>query len=210
MSVLGIDEAGRGSVLGPLVVTGFVVSDYQQPLLSRVKDSKQLTPKQRLSLFNTIKGAFKSVVFSAKKINELMERGFSLNDIELMAIVKIMEHFSHLPLKRVIIDCPHPQPSRFLQSLSSFVSVENVVAEHKADEKYVEVSMASVVAKVLRDRFLNEIAQITHVNVGSGYPSDRHTVNALKQHFDVVKPFARLKWKTVVRLCNSTLDTFSV
>ena len=95
MSVLGIDEAGRGSVLGPLVVTGFVVSDYQQPLLSRVKDSKQLTPKQRLSLFNTIKGAFKSVVISAKRINELMDRGFSLNDIELMAIVKIMEHFSH-------------------------------------------------------------------------------------------------------------------
>ena len=48
MNILGIDEAGRGSVLGPLVIAGVVVDKRKEAILDNmgVKDSKKLTPKR--------------------------------------------------------------------------------------------------------------------------------------------------------------------
>ena len=102
----------------------------------------------------------------------------------------------------MIIDCPHPQPSRFLQSLSSFVSVENVVAEHKADEKYPIVSAASIIAKVTRDGIIESYKE-EYGEIGSGYPSDPKTINFLKRYveeFGELPKIARKSWKTSKRI----------
>ncbi|MEM3391312.1 MAG: ribonuclease HII, partial [Archaeoglobaceae archaeon] len=144
----GIDEAGKGCVIGPLVVAG-VACDCEEYLRSiGVRDSKRLSQKKREELAEKIMKVAKVEVISlsAEELNELMEiknLNEILRDLYAEIIVRLAPSF-------VYVDSPDVNPERFSKYLKDRTGVE-VLAEHKADEKYVLVSSASIIAKVKRE-----------------------------------------------------------
>lgn len=203
MDILGIDEAGRGSVLGPMVIAGVVVPEKMEKVLERmgVKDSKRLTPNRRTILSRKLKKMFdyEIVVISAREIDEMRASGINLNEIEKNAMESILSKISP---EKAIVDAVDVKAERFQENLRNDTGV-NVIAEHKADDKYIEVSAASIIAKAERD---DQIAQINKDfiksgGIGSGYPSDPKTKTFLTNYtYDEMPDFVRRSWATVAKM----------
>lgn len=206
MDVLGIDEAGRGSVLGPLVIAGVIVPEKMDIVLERmgVKDSKRLTPNRRTILSRKLKKMFEYdlVVISAQDIDNMRADGINLNEIERIGMEKIL---SNLNPEKAIVDAVDIKAERFQNKLENDTGV-NVVAEHKADDNYIEVSAASIIAKQERDAHIAEINKdyIKMGGIGSGYPSDPITKKFLTNFtYDEMPDFVRKSWATVEKMKNS-------
>lgn len=206
MDVLGIDEAGRGSVLGPLVIAGVIVPEKIDIVLERmgVKDSKRLTPNRRTILSRKLKKMFEYdlVVISAQDIDNMRADGINLNEIERIGMEKIL---SNLNPEKAIVDAVDIKAERFQNKLVNDTGV-NVVAEHKADDNYIEVSAASIIAKQERDAHIAEINKdyIKMGGIGSGYPSDPITKKFLTNFtYDEMPDFVRKSWATVEKMKNS-------
>ena len=203
MDILGIDEAGRGSVLGPMVIAGVVVPEKMEKVLERmgVKDSKRLTPNRRTILSRKLKKMFdyEIVVITAREIDEMRADGINLNEIEKNAMESIL---LKMKPEKAIVDAVDVKAERFQENLRADTGI-NVVAEHKADDKYIEVSAASIIAKAERD---DQIAQINKEfiksgGIGSGYPSDPKTKEFLTNYtYDEMPDFVRRSWATVAKM----------
>jgi ribonuclease HII len=200
MKLLGIDEAGRGSVLGPLVVCGVAVEEERLKYLERLKlkDSKKVSPKRRIVLSRKIKKIAEChpVHISAADIDLLRSNDVNLNEIEKIAMRKIIGNSKP---DVSFIDCIDVKPERFRNEIEKFQNNMKVVAEHGADDKYVIVSAASIVAKVERDMEIQKIRK-EFSEVGSGYPSDPKTISFLKNiSYNDLPDFVRRSWSTVER-----------
>ena len=198
MEILGIDEAGRGSVLGPMVIAGVIVPEKMEKVLERmgVKDSKRLTANRRTILSRKLKKMFdyKMVVITAREIDEMRASGINLNEIEKNAMEDIIE--------KAIVDAVDVKAERFQENLRKDTGA-NVIAEHKADDKYIEVSAASIIAKAERDAQISEINKefIKIGGIGSGYPSDPTTKKFLTNYtYDEMPDFVRRSWATVSKM----------
>ena len=203
MDILGIDEAGRGSVLGPMVIAGVVVPEKMEKVLERmgVKDSKRLTPNRRTILSRKLKKMFEYeiVVISAREIDEMRAEGINLNEIEKNAMESIL---LKLKPEKAIVDAVDVKAERFQDNLRIDTGL-NVIAEHKADDKYIEVSAASIIAKAERDSQIAEINKdfIKSGGIGSGYPSDPKTKDFLTNYtYDEMPDFVRRSWATVAKM----------
>ena len=203
MDILGIDEAGRGSVLGPMVIAGVVVPEKMDKVLERmgVKDSKRLTPNRRTILSRKLKKMFEYeiVVISAREIDELRASGVNLNEIEKNAMESII---LKLKPEKAIVDAVDVKAQRFQDNLCKDTGFD-VIAEHKADDKYIEVSAASIIAKAERDAQIQEINKefIKSGGIGSGYPSDPTTKKFLTNYtYDEMPDFVRKSWATVAKM----------
>ncbi|MCE7699105.1 MAG: ribonuclease HII [Methanobacterium paludis] len=200
MKIVGIDEAGRGSVLGPLVVCGVAIEENRVKYLERLKlrDSKKLSPKRRIVLSRKIKKIAECypVKITAQDIDLLRSKDVNLNEIEKIAMKKIIGD-SEPDIS--IIDCIDVKPKRFKAEIETYKENLEVVAEHKADDKYVIVSAASIVAKVERDSELQKIRK-EFKEIGSGYPSDPKTIAFLKKtSYEDLPDFVRKSWATVAK-----------
>lgn len=203
MDILGIDEAGRGSVLGPMVIAGVVIPEKMEKVLERmgVKDSKRLTPNRRTILSRKLKKMFdyEIVIISAREIDEMRANGINLNEIEKNAMESIL---LKIKPEKAIVDAVDVKAERFQDNLCTDTGV-NVIAEHKADDKYIEVSAASIIAKAERD---DQIAQLNKEfiksgGIGSGYPSDPKTKEFLTNYtYDEMPDFVRRSWATVAKM----------
>lgn len=203
MDILGIDEAGRGSVLGPLVIAGVVIPEKMEKVLERmgVKDSKRLVPHRRTILSRKLKKMFdyEIVVISAREIDEMRAEGINLNDIEKNAMRDLIIKMNP---EKAIVDAVDVKAERFQNNLCQSTGV-NVIAEHKADDKYIEVSAASIIAKAERDARIDEINKeyIKTGGIGSGYPSDPTTKKFLTNFtYDEMPIFVRKSWATVAKM----------
>ena len=203
MDILGIDEAGRGSVLGPMVIAGVIVPEKMEKVLERmgVKDSKRLTPNRRTILSRKLKKMFdyEIVVISAREIDEMRADGINLNEIEKNAMESIL---LKLKPEKAIVDAVDVKAERFQENLCKDTGL-NVIAEHKADDKYIEVSAASILAKAERDDQIKEINKdfIKSGGIGSGYPSDPTTKKFLANYtYDEMPEFVRKSWATVAKM----------
>lgn len=209
MNTLGLDEAGRGPVLGPMVVAGIVIPEKKEKIIERmgVKDSKRVTPKRRAVLYRKLTKMFEyeTVEISAKDIDILRAKGVNLNQIEKLAMMRIM---AKLKADRIIIDSLDIKEGRLEEEMQNFIG-ENceVIAEHKADDKYLVVGAASIIAKTRRDKLINQINKEyikstgDKNGIGSGYPSDPKTKNFLKNYrYDEMPDFVRRSWGTVQRI----------
>ncbi len=171
----GVDEAGRGPVMGPLVVGAVYVEDDDILRSIGVKDSKKLTPRRREAMYDEIISAvegYSIITLSAEEIDAKRER-MSLNMVEMEMFA---EAVSRMPVTRVYVDCPDPNEEKFGNMLSVRINNTPVTARHKADDTYPVVSAASILAKVTRDRLIAEISEEFGENIGSGYPSDPVTI----------------------------------
>lgn len=199
--IAGVDEAGRGPVIGPLVVCCAVCKREDEKLLKKLayKDSKQLTASQREEIYGKLKQfcTFRWVEISAADLNQLMKK-MSLNDIEAKVMADLIKKVGEEG--DIMIDMPDRYAWTFKRRMERF-GVKRFEAEHKADEKYPIVAAASICAKIIRDRKTAEIRGAT-CDFGSGYPGDEKTRAALKdrEKLAMLKPFIRERWKTLERL----------
>jgi len=203
--VLGIDEAGRGPVLGPMVIAGVVDTERSQISYKEMgcKDSKMLEPKRREALAETIRKNAREIVsveISAQEIDRLRSI-MSLNEVEAKKIADLISSLKSKP-DRIIIDCPDTEPSRFVDRLRKYLGPDfNAVAEHKADVNHPIVSAASIIAKTERDAKIQEYAK-KYGEIGSGYPADPITQKFLESYYQEhrkLPPIARKSWDTSKR-----------
>ena len=195
----GVDEAGRGSVMGPLVVGAVYVEDDTELMELGVRDSKKLTPKRRVAMYDRIldiADGYSIVTVSADEIDIRRERE-SLNDIELAMFVDATGRY---PVLRVYADCPDVNEMSFQSALTARLGGTDVIARHKADDTYPVVSAASIIAKVTRDRLIADISKEFGENIGSGYPSDKVTTGFIEKWIKEngrSPPYTRNSWETV-------------
>lgn len=204
--LLGMDEAGRGPVIGPLVICCASCRREDEKLLRKAgaKDSKKLSSKQREEVLSKLNAfcTFRVVEISASELNSLMKE-MSLNDIEAKAMASLIKNIADGD--DCMIDMPDRYSWTFRKRMEKF-GAKRFEAEHKADDKYPIVSAASIYAKVLRDRRIEEIKSLT-TDFGSGYPSDRKTRESLadSQKRKILSPYIRARWKTIDNLKQTKL-----
>ncbi len=197
----GVDEAGKGAVLGPMVVAA-VGCDHEDLLPDiGIKDSKQLSPQKRTGLYEEITNTCSIAlrVVSAGEIDsgrKSMTLNVLLARLHAAVINDLSPHLAYVDACDVIAE-------RHGHMVTNFLGCEcRVVAEHHADEFYPLVSAASIIAKVVRDREIEALAE-KYGDIGSGYPSDQRTVDFLSaaiQHSGKPPVFARASWKTVEKM----------
>ncbi len=205
MRILGLDEAGRGSVLGPLVVGAFLWdTEDQAPLRAAgADDSKVLSHARRVEVRARLADLGRGVVhaIAATAIDE-----GNVNRLEEAAFVELVRA---LAPDRVFLDAPvHPGGiPRLRDRLVAATGVADWVVEPKADGTYPVVGAASIFAKVARDAAIAEIDADTvargHGPVGSGYPSDPVTRAFLSARLGESAPlpsFVRTRWGTIEAL----------
>ena len=209
MKILGIDEAGRGALIGPLVISGVLMEDHKLHTIDGLKDSKKLTPKQREKIFKELSTKTKSITIKIPphEIDEALEsQHLNLNWLEALHIAKLINSFKP---DKVIIDCPSPNIKAYEEYIKRHLSVKpKLVLEHKADEKHAIVALASILAKVTRDTEVKKIEERIKKTIGSGYPADEITQKFLKEHHEEHASIFRKSWEPYKRLRQTKLEQF--
>jgi ribonuclease HII len=195
MLILGIDDAGRGPVLGNMVLAGALIDKENETKLKElgVKDSKMLTPKRREFLFDKIKKLavdYEIIQITPYEIDSRGDNGINLNNLEAIKMAeivnKIIERYGKKKEKiKVIIDCPSNNIKKWQDYFEKYVENKNILdihAEWKADFNHVIVGAASILAKVTRDEDIKRIKKLVKVDIGSGYPSDPVTIKFLQNY----------------------------
>ncbi|HIH09109.1 MAG TPA: ribonuclease HII [Candidatus Diapherotrites archaeon] len=203
MLIAGIDEAGRGPCIGPLVLGVCVIDKKDEEKLVEigVRDSKLLSVAERERQFPLIKKAvteFRTIHITAQEIDELMPRR-SLNEIEAMYAGRLLNGLETRP-NVVYVDSPDVVMGEFAVRISKYVAFPvKIISEHKADVNYPIVSASSIIAKVERDAEIKKISE-EFGNVGSGYPHDEITIRFLKNYLanhTIMPRFVRQSWQTI-------------
>ena len=213
--IVGVDESGRGPVLGPLVMVAlaFKEEDIKKLKWLGVKDSKLLTSLAREELFDRIREIvhdFRIEVIEPDAIDlTLTEANTNLNWLEAETSARLV---SELQPDKIIVDCPSvniPAYTDYFKSkLSSGVANDaELLVEHKADFNHIIVAAASVVAKVIRDRAIESIKKEIGIDFGSGYMSDPKTQLFLKNYYDKYPHLFRKKWQSYVNTVKKNQQT---
>jgi ribonuclease HII len=213
MIIAGIDEAGKGPVIGPMCIGGVKIEESRAHILKvlGVADSKKLTPKKREQLAAQIKkhaDGFFILEVSPSQIDEL-RKIMSMNEIMVVCFAKVLEH---LKPDVVYADAADVKAERFAENLRRQYAKTNpehakkieIISMHQADATYPVVSAASIVAKVRRDELIEELKKEWGVDFGSGYPSDPKTKDFLlkwgKEHCGEFPSIVRHSWQTIVNV----------
>ena len=174
MQICGIDDAGRGSMLGPLVIAGISMDKKNLRKLSSlgIKDSKTLSPKLRESLYKKIIKIVDDYYITKipPKLIDASVRKHHLNNLEAKYMAKVV---SKLNSDTSYVDSCDVNPLRFGKEISKLSDNHKIKSYHHADSRFVVVSAASILAKVTRDRAIEKLRK--NHNLGSGYPSDSVT-----------------------------------
>jgi ribonuclease HII len=203
MLVAGVDDAGRGSVIGPLVIAGVLMREEDLPKLVelKVRDSKLLTAHRREILAVEIKRIaqkFSVVKISPKEIDKVVEKGRKLHKLNRLEAQKMAEIIEMLKPDIAYVDASDVLEERFKQHILECLTFKpKIVSEHKADRKYPIVSAASIIAKVERDKAIAELAE-KYGDLGCGYPTDPKTLDFLRrwlEKFGEYPDFVRKSWK---------------
>ena len=199
MLVCGVDDAGRGSVLGPLVIAGISIekSKIKHLVEIGVRDSKQLSPKSRENLYEKILSlvdGYHVAKIPPSTIDKSVSKNL-LNQLEANYMAKVIKK---LGAQSSYVDSCDVNPKRFGINISNLAKTGKIISSHHADRKYPVVSAASIIAKVNRDRAIEKLRK--NHDLGSGYPSDSKTMNFIKEWISKngdVPVFVRKSWKPV-------------
>ena len=194
--ICGVDEAGKGAVLGPLVVAAVACGSEEEARAVGAKDSKALSPSRREEIYPEILARFRVAtrVIPPEAIDARPR--LSLNTCIARAHAAVV---SELRPGLAILDACDVDEKRYRRVVAGVLTEKvKLVSEHAADRNHPVVGAASIVAKVIRDRAIAELAA-EHGEIGSGYPSDPVTVAYLREYLRnrrVPPPFARSSWAT--------------
>jgi len=217
--ILGIDDAGRGPVIGPMVLAGCLVDEKAEREFKKlgVRDSKQLTQKRREFLADKIKEkseVFEIVLSYPDEIDLKNSQGIDLNKLEAIKTAEIINEINKIGRVskdtkkiKVIVDCPSPTISKwrdFLKTKIDNLSNLEIFCEHKADKNHISVSAASILAKTVREKEMSELRKKYGEGVGSGYSSDPLTCRFLEKHAEKHRDdgIFRKTWSTWKKACS--------
>ena len=211
MLIAGIDDAGRGPIIGPLVIAGVLIDEGDQDKLKDLgaKDSKLLSPQRREQLDPEIRRLaikYHIETLSPAQIDRVVETGGRLrrlNRLEAQTMAKVVDV---LRPDVAYVDASDVLAGRFKEHILENLSFKvEIISEHKADAKYPVVSAASIIAKVERDRAVEKLREryADIGDIGSGYASDPRTVMFLEKwyaKFRSTPEFVRKSWKPAKKL----------
>jgi len=214
---IGIDEAGRGPLVGnmfvALVALPLDALDYLKN--AGVKDSKKLSRNRRTELFGKIVEVSKLIIVKAIQPHRIDEA--NINELFVSTVVHMLKEAVKAlrgtqVIKRVAVDSisSRQKLERATRAVLGVSDIE-VIVEFKADERFVEVSAASIIAKVLRDQHM-ELLKKVYGDLGSGYPGDPKTRAWLEdfvRRHGFIPPIVRKKWSTLKSISNLDLKTSS-
>ena len=201
--ICGVDEAGKGPVMGPMVVAGVSVKNAKLIENLGFKDSKLLSSQRRLELFNLIKQnySYEIEVINVEKIDEYRMKN-QLNLLNRKAFEKVI---SKLNPNVAYVDAADVNEERFGREIKINLTNPNdtdVISMHKADSMIPVVAAASIIAKQTRELEIKKLKKKIG-DFGSGYPSDERTIKFLKSYFHDNSrwpPGTRKSWKTIERI----------
>jgi len=211
MLIAGVDDAGRGPIIGPLVIAGVLIDEKDLPKLRDlgVKDSKLLSPQRREQLAVEIRSLVLkcyAVSLSPVEIDKVVETGRKLHRLNRLEAQTMAKVITALKPNIAYVDASDVLADRFKEHILENLSFQvEIVSEHKADVKYPVVSAASIIAKVERDRAIKELKD-KYENIGdmgSGYASDPKTIKFLEKwyaRFGYNPEFVRKSWKPAKKL----------
>lgn len=201
--ICGVDEAGKGPAIGPMVVAAVGCSSMADIEGLGMMDSKTLSASRREALFSEIKARFPYTVAirTAGDIDRLRQE-MTMNEITARAHAAVV---SKLGCEVAYLDACDVNEERYGRTVGGYIgSPCQIIARHKADKLFPVVSAASIVAKVIRDGLVRDLEE-EYGPLGSGYPADPVTVAFLKHYIqDHGKPpaCARTSWATIKNLMN--------
>lgn len=197
MLVCGVDDAGRGSLLGPLVIAGVSLKRSKIKKLSSmgIRDSKKLTPAAREQLYKKII-EYADDYYVARIYPKTIDRSVKKHQLNFLeakymakVIIKLKPNISY-------VDSCDVNPSRYGKEIGKMAKKGKIRSYHHADSRFVIVSAASIVAKVSRDKAITKLRK--EHDLGSGYPSDKKTINFVSNYLADNKEFpsfVRKSWK---------------
>jgi ribonuclease HII len=200
--ICGVDEAGRGPVIGPMVIAGVALKSESRLNGLNVRDSKKCTPKRREQLALEINKIAKQevIIVSASDIDTLRE-GLTMNQIETKVFASVIEK---LRPDIAYVDSADVNEERFGTDIKNELDFKlEIISKHRADENYPIVSAASIIAKTTRDAEIRNIKKEIGEEIGSGYPSDTVTIRFLERWIGKhgsPPPHTRLSWSTTQRI----------
>jgi len=205
----GVDEAGRGPVMGPIVVAGVLVEDDHAIRELGVRDSKKLTPGRREALRKELVGLVKYEIVTASAADiDTLRQTMTMNVMESKLFATVIER---LGAKLAYVDAADTDEEAFGRYVSKELKNNvRIISKHGADDTYPVVSAASIIAKTKRDAMIEEIKKELGRDFGSGYPSDARTIQFLKDWYSehgTLPPHTRKSWKTVDRIINEVSIT---
>lgn len=201
MIIAGVDEAGKGPVLGNLVICAVSIDEKNIHKLEHinVKDSKLLKKEEREQLYNNIIKIVKDYKLSIIEPEEIDDNILNNpnSNLNILEAIKTAEILKQLSPDKAFIDCPDINPQRHKDRLN--LNCELIV-EHKA-EKYAVVAAASIIAKVIRDKSIEALKSVHKIDFGSGYCSDPKTKLFIDQHWNtpLYSHLIRKSWSTFQR-----------
>ena len=202
----GVDDAGRGPIIGPMVIAGVIVPRERVRDLRElgVKDSKMLTPSARTRLRERIVKLAKFSLREAQpeEIDDVVLHGGKLRKLNFLEARMMAEVINDLHPSEAYVDASDVNEKRFGETIRSFLSSDlqkiKIVSEHHADRNYPTVSAASIIAKVHRDQAIERLHD-EYGDFGSGYITDPKTMKFLRGYrrsHDKYPPIVRISWKT--------------
>jgi ribonuclease HII len=204
-TIAGVDEAGRGSVIGPLVVCAVAINATKISMLKEigVRDSKLLSATARDRLYDeiiNIVDEYAVCIVEPKVIDAYVNRN-ALNMLEAKMFAQVI---AEVKPSLAYIDACDINPARFTKVIASSLSsyklqfTTMLSASHKADKRNVLVGAASIIAKVTRDKAIERLKSI-HGDFGSGYPSDAKTIRFINHMLSkgITLECIRYSWKPV-------------
>jgi len=215
LRVCGVDDAGRGPVIGPLVVAGIRIeeSEIEKLRLLGVKDSKQLPAELRTRLSKEIPGIVDEchvVELAAIELDRIVNRAPKFQRLNLLEAKAMAEVIEKLRPEIAYVDSSDTRTERFKNNILDYLSFKpRIVSEHKADVNYPVVSAASILAKVHRDNRIDELKQ-EYGEIGSGYAHDELTVKFLREYYSEhgeFPPIVRHSWKTLKNILSDLAQT---
>ncbi len=204
VKVLGIDEAGRGPIIGDLVISGVMIEEEDEEKLISfgVKDSKLVSKKNREPMYKKIVDSvlnYDIIVVSPEEIDDvLFSQDLNLNKLEAIKSAMII---NKLQPDKAILDCPSPNVESYKEYIRTFLKNKDIelIVEHKADLNYPVAGAASILAKVTRDNSIVELEKKYGI-IGSGYPADEKTQDFIKKNFEKHPEIFRRSWSTFKKL----------
>lgn len=202
MLICGVDDAGRGSMLGPLVIAGVSLQRSKIRKLSSmgIKDSKKLTPAARERLYKKII-EYADDYYVARINPKTIDRSVKKHQLNFLEAKYMAKVISKLKPNISYVDSCDVNPGRYGKEINKMAKSGKIRSYHHADSRFVIVSAASIVAKVNRDKAIAKLRK--EHDLGSGYPSDKKTVNFVSDYITInnkIPIFVRKSWKPVQKM----------
>jgi len=209
--IAGVDDAGRGPIIGPLVIAGVLMPRAREKDLIEMgaKDSKMLSPTTRSDLAGRIRKLATKVAFAEaqpKEIDEVVLHGGRLRKLNFLEAKLMADVISQLHPEVVYVDASDVNEKRFGDTIHECLPTElrriGIVSRHHGDRIYPVVSAASIIAKVRRDEAVEDLRRL-YGDFGSGYITDPRTLDFLREWrktHDQYPSFVRASWKTIKQI----------